>query len=208
MKAEIALEKYKPLEIINKYLLDGMKVVGDLFGSGQIDITYSDIDGGWDGEGNIDDDPLFTDASSGDYTITEESPCKDTGIADTDGDGEDDITDYNGTAPDMGAFEISMPAVTGFTFYTFDTYISLTWNPTNEEGFQYYLLERSTDEEFSEENTVGNYLMSNYYEDTSLEYDIEFFYDNNIERAIDILDDEYLIAKNNLDYSGMAGINN
>jgi len=31
-----ALKKYKPLEIINTFLLDGMKVVGDLFGSGQM----------------------------------------------------------------------------------------------------------------------------------------------------------------------------
>ncbi|MBO0222825.1 B12-binding domain-containing protein, partial [Vibrio parahaemolyticus] len=30
------LEKYSPLEIINDILLDGMKVVGDLFGSGQM----------------------------------------------------------------------------------------------------------------------------------------------------------------------------
>ena len=33
-----------------------------------IDIRYSDIDSGWDGEGNIDADPLFTDANSDDYT--------------------------------------------------------------------------------------------------------------------------------------------
>ncbi len=163
-------------EVVNSIIWDNTPTAVSLFGSGQIDITYSDIDGGWDGEGNIDDDPLFTDASSGDYTITEESPCKDTGIADTDGDGEDDINDYNGTAPDMGAFEITIPAVTGLTFYTFDTYISLTWNPTTEEGFQYYLLERSIDEEFTEENTVSNYLTVNYYEDNDMEYDTEYFY--------------------------------
>ena len=163
-------------EVVNSIIWDNTPTEVSLFGSGQIDITYSDIDGGWDGEGNIDADPLFTDVNNLDYTITEGSPCNDAGTADTDGDGDEDITAYNGSAPDMGAFEISMPAVTGFTFYTFDTYISLTWNPTNEEGFQYYLLERSTDEEFTEENTVGNYLMSNYYEDTSLEYDIEYFY--------------------------------
>jgi len=32
---EEALEKYKPIEIINDHLLDGMKTVGELFGSGQ-----------------------------------------------------------------------------------------------------------------------------------------------------------------------------
>ncbi len=34
------LEKYKPLEIINTFLLDGMKVVGDLFGSGQMQLPF------------------------------------------------------------------------------------------------------------------------------------------------------------------------
>ena len=163
-------------EVVNSIIWDNTPTAVSLFGSGQIDIRYSDIDGGWDGEGNIDADPLFTDANSADSTITEQSPCKDAGLADTDGDGEDDITDYNGIAPDMGAFEITIPAVTGLTVYTFDTYISLTWNPITEEGFQYYLLERSTDEEFTEENTVSNYLTVNYYEDNDMEYDTEYFY--------------------------------
>ncbi len=35
-----AMEIYKPLEIINKYLLDGMKVVGELFGSGQMQLPF------------------------------------------------------------------------------------------------------------------------------------------------------------------------
>ena len=35
-----ALKKYKPLEIINTFLLDGMKVLGDLFGSGQMQLPF------------------------------------------------------------------------------------------------------------------------------------------------------------------------
>jgi 5-methyltetrahydrofolate--homocysteine methyltransferase len=35
-----ALETYPPLEIINNLLLDGMKVVGDLFGSGQMQLPF------------------------------------------------------------------------------------------------------------------------------------------------------------------------
>ncbi len=35
-----ALKKYKPLEVINTFLLDGMKVVGDLFGSGQMQLPF------------------------------------------------------------------------------------------------------------------------------------------------------------------------
>jgi len=37
---KVALEKYPPLEIINNILLDGMKVVGDLFGSGQMQLPF------------------------------------------------------------------------------------------------------------------------------------------------------------------------
>lgn len=35
-----ALIKYKPLDIINDHLLDGMKTVGDLFGSGQMQLPF------------------------------------------------------------------------------------------------------------------------------------------------------------------------
>ena len=38
-------------------------------------------------------------------TIQEGSPCIDTGTADLDGDGIDDITNFIGLAPDMGAYE-------------------------------------------------------------------------------------------------------
>jgi 5-methyltetrahydrofolate--homocysteine methyltransferase len=37
---KIALEKYKPLDIVNVFLLDGMKVVGELFGSGQMQLPF------------------------------------------------------------------------------------------------------------------------------------------------------------------------
>jgi 5-methyltetrahydrofolate--homocysteine methyltransferase len=36
----IALEKYAPLQIINQFLLDGMKVVGELFGSGKMQLPF------------------------------------------------------------------------------------------------------------------------------------------------------------------------
>lgn len=35
-----ALETYKPLEIVNNVLLDGMRVVGDLFGSGKMQLPF------------------------------------------------------------------------------------------------------------------------------------------------------------------------
>ena len=75
----------------------------------------------------------------------------------------------------MGAFETTLAAPTGFTLDPSQTYVILTWTPTTEEGLLYYLLERSTDEDFAED-IVSNYLNNPYYEDNNLEYDTEYFY--------------------------------
>jgi 5-methyltetrahydrofolate--homocysteine methyltransferase len=37
---DAARERYSPIDVINKILLDGMKVVGDLFGSGQMQLPF------------------------------------------------------------------------------------------------------------------------------------------------------------------------
>ena len=37
---ELALQQIPPLEIVNRFLLDGMKVVGELFGSGQMQLPF------------------------------------------------------------------------------------------------------------------------------------------------------------------------
>ena len=60
-------------------------------------ITYSDIEGGWTGEGNIDLDPLFTDSVNDDFTLQAGSPCIDTGHPNL------WYEDLDGTASDMGA---------------------------------------------------------------------------------------------------------
>jgi hypothetical protein len=54
-------------------------------------VTYSDIEGGWPGEGNIDINPLFRDPEAGDYHLTmigcyddsTDSPCIDAGCPDS-----------------------------------------------------------------------------------------------------------------------------
>jgi cobalamin-dependent methionine synthase I len=37
---DLAMESYKPLDIINNILLDGMKTVGDLFGAGKMQLPF------------------------------------------------------------------------------------------------------------------------------------------------------------------------
>ena len=91
--------------LINSIIWNNNPQSISFYSSGIPIINYSDIEGGWEGEGNINADPLFTIPENDDYTLQEGSPCIDSGIADLDGDGVEDITDYFGSAPDMGAFE-------------------------------------------------------------------------------------------------------
>jgi hypothetical protein len=84
-----------------------------LYGNtGIASITYSCIEGGWPGEGNIDADPMFVDAERGDFRLKKGSPCIDTGdngaaaVSDTDIAGMRRIL-YGGKSltVDMGAYE-------------------------------------------------------------------------------------------------------
>jgi hypothetical protein len=43
------------------------------------DVTYSNVEGGWPGTGNIDADPLFADAVNDDFHLTYLSPCRNAG---------------------------------------------------------------------------------------------------------------------------------
>ena len=86
-------------------------------------ITYCDVDGGYEGEGNIDLNPLFVDAASADYRLSTRSPCIDTGchVADLtedfegdarghDGDGLGAGTTGDGSDYDIGADECTLVA--------------------------------------------------------------------------------------------------
>ncbi len=65
--------------------------------NGVPDIRYSNIQGGYEGTGNIDTDPLFTDPENGDYSLLQDSPCIDAGDPDS-------PLDPDGTVADMGAY--------------------------------------------------------------------------------------------------------
>ena len=87
--------------------------------SGPIEITYSNVGGGWPGEANLDVDPAFVHAPNGDYRLRIGSRCVDRGnnsapeIPDTDFEGDDRV--QNGdrgpvAVVDLGADEMT-PAV-------------------------------------------------------------------------------------------------
>ncbi|UCD74768.1 MAG: hypothetical protein JSV91_13390 [Phycisphaerales bacterium] len=90
-----------------------------------VTVSYSNVQGGYSGEGNIDADPAFADAGSGNYRLSAGSPCIDAADNNavpawvtTDLDGEqrfvdDPDTDDTGLGDpplvDMGAYEYQPP---------------------------------------------------------------------------------------------------
>ncbi len=143
--------------------------------SGSIDVTYSDIQGGYEGEGNINADPLFIDVDAGDYGLQIESPCIDAGTADLNQDGVEDITDYLGGAPDMGAFEmvISVNPPTNITYVPQTSSVMLVWNAVSE--FYTYMVEKSLVEDFSAD--VEEFLVEdNSFTDSDIQIGVEYFY--------------------------------
>ncbi|UCC31370.1 MAG: C40 family peptidase [Phycisphaerales bacterium] len=89
--------------------------------AGQIDgvatVSYSDVQGGYEGAGNIDRDPMFLDPDNGDYHVAPCSPVVNAGDpgytpdpSETDIDGDDRVI---GDAVDMGADEVTEPCLAG-----------------------------------------------------------------------------------------------
>jgi parallel beta-helix repeat protein len=152
-------------------------------GTGTINITYSDIEGGFDGIGNIDEDPLFAGIHPQNdfYSLQENSPCIDVGTADTDGNGVDDITSYYGIAPDMGAFEYSLPdpppppAPLGLGYEIQGSSVVLTWDHDDTMPIMYYSVEKSLDTSFTSDVEV-HYALSNNFIDTDVEENTQYFY--------------------------------
>lgn len=82
-------------------------------------VNFSNVQGGWAGDSNIDADPMFTDAAGLDFRLATNSPCIDAGVGDVlpvhvglDFAGNTRVVDgdLNGSrVVDMGALEVQVP---------------------------------------------------------------------------------------------------
>jgi hypothetical protein len=99
-------------------------------------VTYSDIQGGYTGEGNIDADPQWVDPDNGDFHLSPGSPCIDAGtngapcLPDYDFEGDDRIMDGDGdtvSIVDMGIDEVPPPALITMHVGGMEGYFSLDY---------------------------------------------------------------------------------
>jgi pectin methylesterase-like acyl-CoA thioesterase/plastocyanin len=111
---------------------DTPEEIASLDGTGQTTITYSDIQGGWPGAGNLNADPLFVDPNLGDLRLRAGSPCIDAGdntvssLPAMDLAGQPRVAngdDDEGAVVDMGAYEYGVVAVCNVTQGTSHTKI-------------------------------------------------------------------------------------
>jgi len=107
------------IQLTNCILRDGGEEIWNNDGS-TITITYSDVESGWPGEGNIDADPCFVDLGNwdagrvwidGDYHLQKDSPCINAGDPNHPYDPNETDLDGNpriiGSRVDMGTYEYS-----------------------------------------------------------------------------------------------------
>ena len=70
-----------------------------------LNLNYSNTHDVWEGIGNINSNPLFTNINNSNYTLSSISPCIDSGTADINLDGINDVDSFYGENPDIGIFE-------------------------------------------------------------------------------------------------------
>ncbi|MEL1227347.1 MAG: hypothetical protein VW963_11440, partial [Candidatus Neomarinimicrobiota bacterium] len=125
-------------------------------------VSYSNIEGGYPGEGNIDESPLFLGPSSGDYSLSNYSPLLGLGtlsgapVIDINGDTR---PLPSGSNPDMGAFENNLsvpldpPAPTNLVATAGNSSVSLTWE---KNGFNGESIIQRSEESGGEFETIGS----------------------------------------------------
>jgi len=122
--------------ITNSIIWDNGQSEIDVRASSPI-ITYCDIKGGWQGEGNIDTDPLFVDPENENYHLMSASPCIDTGDPAS-------PFDPDSTRADMGVYYfhqivLTLDAVGDTTHYQKGDTLGFTVTVTNLQDTTVFL---------------------------------------------------------------------
>ncbi len=104
------------LTITNTILWENRAPVGPeiyLFGGGSPIVTYCDVQGGWEGEGNLDADPIFVGRERDDFHLRWHSPCIDAG--------DPSLTDPDGTRSEIGALHFNQAVLGIVELYPHNT---------------------------------------------------------------------------------------
>jgi len=181
----IYMDNSSNLNVLNSILWDNATAeeiyVTNSGDSGAIAISHSDIEGGVDAgielnsgqlfwlDGNFSADPQFTDTTSGDYHLLQNSACIDAGVQDTMITYNQNmdtlyfpVLEYSGTAPDIGALESSYP-VTIFSTAEFPAGFHLAQNypnPFNPETTIQYEVPRAVFVKLEIFNMVGQKIVT------------------------------------------------
>jgi len=181
----IYMDNSSNLNVLNSILWDNATAeeiyVTNSSDSGAIAISHSDIEGGVDAgialnsgqlfwlDGNFSADPQFTDTTSGDYYLLQNSACIDAGVQDTMITYNQDmdtlyfpVLEYSGAAPDIGALESSYP-VTIFSTDEFPAGFHLAQNypnPFNPETTIQYEVPRAVFVKLEIFNMVGQKIVT------------------------------------------------
>lgn len=73
-----------PIVVLNTIIWQNLPEQIFVGAANWMDVTYSNIQRGWPGEGNIDANPLFMDPDNDNYRLSDDSPCIGTGFEEAD----------------------------------------------------------------------------------------------------------------------------
>ena len=93
----VKVDSSSSVDIVNTILWGNIQQDIIAINNSTANVTYSDIEDGYAGIGNISEDPLFVDFGNNDYHLTENSPCIDAGDPNS-------SPDPDGTRADIGAY--------------------------------------------------------------------------------------------------------
>jgi hypothetical protein len=99
LDGEVALNFENTITLVNNIIdspTEGIAIIQMSESNAVINATYNNLEGAWFGVGNDNADPLFVDAENGDYRLTANSPCIDSG--------DPILMDPDNTRSDKGAF--------------------------------------------------------------------------------------------------------